>query len=1086
SASLYIGELDPSVNEALLFELFIAVGPVASIRVCRDAVTRRSLGYAYVNFHNVADGERALEALNYTLIKNRPCRIMWSQRDPALRKTGTGNIFIKNLDAAIDNKALHDTFSVFGNILSCKVVTENDGQSRGYGFVHYQTNEAAENAIKHVNGMLLNDKKVYVGHHVSKKERQSKAEEMKARFTNIYIKNLDTDATEEEVKALFTKFGPVTSCVVVRDSRGLSKGFGFVNFENHEDASRAVDELHDSDYRGKKLFVTRAQKKSEREEELRRQYEQQKMEKLNKYQGINLYVKNLDDDIDDERLRQEFSVYGVITSAKVMREEKTDGEGEEDSKSVSKGFGFVCFSSPDEATKAVTEMNGRMLGSKPIYVALAQRKEIRQSQLEAQMAQRNQLRIQTFPVQTPGGIYPPQLFYPSPGGFPSQDRGMIYSNQPRMVLRPRWIGVSEQQPVPAGVNLPGYGYQPAYMTRLRPPQGQRRMGGRTNAAAATAAEVDFGSLTAAALAAADPDRQKQMVGEHLYPQVVLRQPSYAGKITGLTPMALHDDHAVIAKLLELIAHEASTRFETTEAQRQTLPLRPFPTLASLSRDNVQDDSTVTIDPATSAFLAPHLQQLSSDGSGLELTVQELVSRIGPSLANSAGPRYFGLVTGGVTPAAFLADWIVTMYDQNTILDSVEHMSGYSVITDQAMKMVLDLFSLPREVLRTRVSANNNNDDESGGDDGREAVVAGEPYLGETEGIFRAMTTTGSTASNIVGMAVGRQWLGKYVRGVDYTQDGYDGQVVVLTNMAHATVWKAASILGIGRRQVMEVPSMGGKEDPQETVLEQEVLRWKNSGKAVMVFLSFGEVNTGIFPRNTRRIAEICRKNQVYFHIDGAFGIYARCSPKYAHLADGLELADSITACGHKWLNVPYDCGLFLYRRSLEKTIMEPLFSSSAAYLRPSDSPFSHPMNISIENSQRFRALPVWATLKAYGREGYRRIVEENCRFAKTMYSWMKETRPDLYTVLTEECPLNIVVFSQTPPQSEKEASSEVLEKRNVALLNRINHTGVAYFSPTVWNGLPAIRAAISNWKTTVELDWEPVRAMLEEQGAIRS
>ncbi|CAO3566016.1 unnamed protein product [Mortierella alpina] len=555
-------------------------------------------------------------------------------------------------------------------------------------------------------------------------------------------------------------------------------------------------------------------------------------------------------------------------------------------------------------------------------------------------------------------------------------------------------------------------------------------------------------------------------------------------------MALQDDHAVIASLLERIAHEASSQFETTEAQRQTLPLRPFPALADLARDEASNDSTSTtaapLDPATRAFLAPHLQQLSSDGLGLERTVQELVSRIGPSLANSAGPRYFGLVTGGVTPAAFMADWVVTMYDQNTILDSVEHMSGYSVITDQAMKMVLDLFSLPREVSRTTTTATATaTNDESGGRDGTEAIVAGEPYLGEQEGIFRAMTTTGSTASNIVGMAVGRQWLGKHVRGVDYTQDGYDGQVVVLTNMAHATVWKAASILGIGRRQVLEVPSIGGN-DTQETVLEQEVLRWKNAGKAVMVFLSFGEVNTGIFPRNTRRIAEVCRANQVYFHIDGAFGIYSRCSPKYAHLADGLELADSITACGHKWLNVPYDCGLFLYRRSLEKTIMEPLFSSSAAYLRPSDSPFSHPMNISIENSQRFRALPVWATLKAYGREGYRRIVEENCRFAKTLHSWMKETRPDLYTVLTEDCPLNIVVFAQTPSLPGEDESNEVLEKRNAALLSRINQTGVAYFSPTVWNHQPAIRAAISNWKTTVELDWEPVRAMLEEQGAIRS
>lgn len=104
SASLYVGELDPSVTEAMLFEIFNMVGPVASIRVCRDAVTRRSLGYAYVNYLNAADGERALEHLNYSLIKNRPCRIMWSQRDPALRKTGQGNIFIKNLDEKIDNK----------------------------------------------------------------------------------------------------------------------------------------------------------------------------------------------------------------------------------------------------------------------------------------------------------------------------------------------------------------------------------------------------------------------------------------------------------------------------------------------------------------------------------------------------------------------------------------------------------------------------------------------------------------------------------------------------------------------------------------------------------------------------------------------------------------------------------------------------------------------------------------------------------------------------------------------------------------------------------------------------------------------
>ena len=103
-----------------------------------------------------------METFNYQQIKGKACRIMWSQRDPALRKGGSGNIFIKNLDRLVDNKALHDTFAAFGNILSCKVATDENGESRGHGFVHYETQEAADNAIKHVNGMLLNDKKVYL------------------------------------------------------------------------------------------------------------------------------------------------------------------------------------------------------------------------------------------------------------------------------------------------------------------------------------------------------------------------------------------------------------------------------------------------------------------------------------------------------------------------------------------------------------------------------------------------------------------------------------------------------------------------------------------------------------------------------------------------------------------------------------------------------------------------------------------------------------------------------------------------------------------------------------------------------------
>jgi polyadenylate-binding protein len=496
SASLYVGELDSAVTEAMLFELFSTIGQVASIRVCRDAVTRRSLGYAYVNYNNTADGERALEELNYTVIKGRPCRIMWSQRDPALRKTGQGNVFIKNLDSAIDNKALHDTFTQFGNILSCKVAQDEFGNSKGYGFVHYETAEAATQAIKSVNGMLLNEKKVFVGHHIAKRDRQSKFEEMKANFTNIYVKNIAPDVTDEEFTQLFEKYGEISSASITRDQdTGKSRGFGFVNFIDHENAATAVEELNDKEFHGQALYVGRAQKKHEREEELRKQYEAARLEKASKYQGVNLYVKNLTDDVDDEKLREMFSPWGTITSAKVMRdtaerssspesdkekeakkeetqkegesieEKKIDDEAEKDGKDEakedekeqkdvkkaeksekrvfgkSKGFGFVCFSNPDEASKAVSEMNQKMIGGKPLYVALAQRKDVRKNQLEASIQARATLRQQQQAAAAgmPQGYMQPTVFY-GPGQQPfiapnaGQRGGMPYPGQPGMVI----------------------------------------------------------------------------------------------------------------------------------------------------------------------------------------------------------------------------------------------------------------------------------------------------------------------------------------------------------------------------------------------------------------------------------------------------------------------------------------------------------------------------------------------------------------------------------------------------------------------------------------------------------------------------
>lgn len=542
AAALYVGELNPSVTEALLFEIFSPLGQVSSIRVCRDAVTKKSLGYAYVNYLKQEDGERALDELNYSLIEGRPCRIMWSQRDPSRRRNGDGNIFIKNLHPDIDNKALHDTFSAFGRILSCKVATDEMGRSKCFGFVHYETAEAAEAAIENVNGMSLNDREVYVSKHVSRKDRESKFEEWKANFTNVFVKNFGPEFSEEELIKMFEPYGKITSVHFEKDQEGTSRGYAFVNFETHESALKAVEELNDKDVNGQPLYVGRAQKKRERMEELKKQYETTRLEKLSKYQGVNLFIKNLDDSITSEILEEEFKPFGTISSAKVMVDEA----------GKSKGFGFVCFTTPEEATKAITEMNQRMVMGKPLYVALAQRKDVRRSQMEQQIHARNQMRMQNAAAGgLPGQFIPPMFYGQQPGFFPANGRnnGPFPPNPQMMMPRGQMPPPSNQWPRagPNGQPVPMYGMPPMYGDFQGPNGRQQRGGFMPNRGQKGRQTSDL----AAIIAAAPADQQKRILGEELYPKIAstgkAQEPEAAGKITG---MMLDLDNQEILALLE--------------------------------------------------------------------------------------------------------------------------------------------------------------------------------------------------------------------------------------------------------------------------------------------------------------------------------------------------------------------------------------------------------------------------------------------------------------------------------------------------------------------------------------------------------
>ncbi|CAF1218815.1 unnamed protein product [Rotaria sordida] len=578
--SLRVDNLHPDVNEAMLFDKFASVGPISSIRVFRNTITRRSLGYAEVNFQLAADAEYVFDTMNFDLLHGRPLRIMRCQRDSALCKSDITKVFIENLDERIDDKLLYDTFSAFGNVLSCKIMTDENNQSKGYGFVHFETQDAADNAIQKVNGMSLADKKVHVSRLMS--SNQQVDVDGARQLTNIFINNFGDQLDEEKLREILSKHGKVLSCKIEYDESGHSKGFAFCSFENPKEAEEAVQNLNGYSIGDKQLWVGRFQTKSEQLSEITRKKDLQRQERMNKYQNVNLYnlyISNLDDTIDDERLKKEFSKFGTITSARVMAE---NGR--------SRGFGFVSFSTTDEAAKAITEMNGSFVGSKPLYVALAQRKKERRMHLTNHHMQY----IATAHVS-------PQMQLPFPNGMclmmpylltpmdPSQPWNFSSSTPmpTYQLLQPCWsspvttnamrpqtstqmIGiqispsamtdVASRSTMPIGTQPTSKSGQMMPDTSVRPLVGVQSQ--QATAYTRTARNIPPNNptgfsdsivvaeqepLTLAALANATPLEQKQMLGERLFPLIQQIQLQLVGKITG---MLLEIDNIELLHMLE--------------------------------------------------------------------------------------------------------------------------------------------------------------------------------------------------------------------------------------------------------------------------------------------------------------------------------------------------------------------------------------------------------------------------------------------------------------------------------------------------------------------------------------------------------
>ncbi|KAG8720320.1 hypothetical protein FRC09_009763 [Ceratobasidium sp. 395] len=522
-------------------------------------------------------------------------------------------------------------------------------------------------------------------------------------------------------------------------------------------------------------------------------------------------------------------------------------------------------------------------------------------------------------------------------------------------------------------------------------------------------------------------------------------------------------------------------------ETSTATLKSIFDLAVSRREDLHTAPTTALPSSIQTALESLPKSLATAGLGTEETVKYVREKITPGFATGhAGPRYFGFVIGGTLPAAevniiplYAGDFLATIYDLNCASNLAEQ-SITAALEDRTLEMLLDLLELPRERFTVRT------------------------------------LTSGATASNVVGLACGRDFAVRTALSdptYSVAEDGFGGVTVqVLSDRPHSSTLKAAGITGIGRANVIDLGKADGSgmdiEKLEKHLLEYERRKQAGERKGIMVALSYGEVNTTGFDKSgdVRENAlqtslqcasyainiifgctsmlvgsHFCSLLFIFKHTGLAFGAFARLVPDLAFMVKDLELADSITADGHKWLNVPYDCGIFFSRSlSLQQSIFGPSTRSAPpAYLAPpapsadqtpelaSASAIPTPLNLGIENSRRFRALPMFCALVAMGREGYAELVGRNVAFARRVGEWM-HTGPGSkwYEVLNAntgfvpgKVDLNVILFRA------REACG-ILEFEGghggANLIKAINGTRKMYVSPGIGG---AVRLAVSNWMT---------------------
>jgi glutamate/tyrosine decarboxylase-like PLP-dependent enzyme len=396
-------------------------------------------------------------------------------------------------------------------------------------------------------------------------------------------------------------------------------------------------------------------------------------------------------------------------------------------------------------------------------------------------------------------------------------------------------------------------------------------------------------------------------------------------------------------------------------------------------------------------------------------LEELVGGAG-ALVHSAGPRFFHFVNGGATPAAFGADWLTTTWDQNPGAWVASPLGGH--LESVALGWLKELFGLPTS--------------------------------------WSGVLTTGATMANFTALACARRWWGLR-HGVDVDVAGLAGlppMPVFGSGYVHPSDVKALAMLGVGRDAVRKLARDGvGRLDLEALDRELGAL----GGAPAIVIASAGEVNAGDFDP-LGAMADLAERHGAWLHVDGAFGLFAALSDRTRDLVEGVERADSVIADGHKWLNVPYDCGFAFVK---DPSLQAPVFTSGAAYLPDPMGPKPTWGYLGPEMSRRARSFAVWATLRAYGRSGYRAIVELHLDLAQRLAARVDEA-PELERLA--DVPLNIVCFRYRPAGYPEDRLDDL--NRRIGEASILD--GRVFFGTTEYDGRVAFRPAPVNWRNRPE------------------